>query len=127
MGAIMELEVRLGAATPPTGEQKDVTKYCNPITVSETHALLPQVLFDYIISQLASKGYSSKRIIIDSPTYMTALMKLLFVLKTETLQAFLVWKAVLRFATKAEDPILKPFNAFNNRLCGLDPSVKEER
>lgn len=124
---VVKLEVKLAAATPPTEDQEDVTKYYNPMTVSELHALLPQVLFDHIISQLAPKGYSPKKIIVGSPAYMTALAKILSTSKKETLQAFLVWKAVQRYERKAEDSSLKPLRAFNNQLRGLDPSAKEAR
>ena len=124
---VVDLEVKLAAATPPTEDQEDVTKYYNPMTVGETHALLPQISFDHIISQLAPKGYSAKKIIVGSPEYMTATSKILSNAKTETLQAFLVWKAVQQYEKEVEDPSLKPLRAFNNQLRGLDPSAKEER
>jgi endothelin-converting enzyme len=124
---VVDLEVKLAAATPPTEDQEDVTKYYNPMTVAETHALLPQVSFDYIISQLAPREYSPNRIIVGSPAYMTALAKSLFNSKTETLQAFFVWKAIQRYEEKVEDPSLEPLRGFNNQLRGLDPFAREER
>ena len=124
---VVDLEVKLAAATPPTEDQEDVTKYYNPMTVAETHALLPQVSFDHIFSQLAPEGYSPKRIIVGSPEYMADLSKLLTSANKEILQAFLVWKAVQTYEKKVEDPSLKPLKAFKNELRGLDPSAKEER
>ncbi|KAF7512812.1 hypothetical protein GJ744_011915 [Endocarpon pusillum] len=124
---IVDLEVKLAAATPPTEEQEDVTKYYNPMTVTEIHDLLPQVSFDYIIAQLAPKGYSPEKIIVGSPAYMAALAELLSSSTNETLQAFFVWKAVQRYEEKVEHPSLEPLRAFNNKLRGVDPSAKEER
>ena len=124
---VVDLEVKLAAATPPTEDQEDVTKYYNPMTVSEVGALLPQISFEYIISQLGPKGYSPTKIIVGSPAYMTALAKLLSIVDKETLQAFLVWKAVQHLEEKVEGTSLKPLRAFNNQLRGLDPSAKEER
>lgn len=125
--AIVDLEVKLAAATPPTEEQEDVTKYYNPMTVAEIHGLLPQVSFDHIIAQLAPKGYSAEKIIVGSPAYMAALAKLLSSSTDETLQAFFVWKVVQRYEKNIEHPSLEPLRAFNNKLRGLDPSAKEER
>lgn len=124
---VVDLEVKLAAATPVTEDQEDVTKYYNPMTLAETNALLPQVSFDHVVSQLAPEGYSPNKIIVGSPSYMTALAKLLSSSKEETLQAFLVWKAIQRYEKKVEDPSLQPLRAFNNQLRGLDPSAKEER
>jgi endothelin-converting enzyme len=124
---IVDLEVDLAVATPPTEDQEDVTKYYNPMTLAETEALLPQLSFQRIISQLAPKGYSPKKIIVGSPSYMKALAKLLSSTKKETLQAFLVWKAVQQYESRVEDSSLKPLRAFNNQLRGLDPSATEER
>jgi endothelin-converting enzyme len=124
---VVDLEVKLAAATPPTEDQEDVTKYYNPMTVAETHALLPQVSFDHIFSQLAPKGYLPKKIIVGSPQYVSALSKLLSSAKKETLQAFLVWKAVQKYEKKVEDSSLKTLRAFNNQLRGLDPSATQER
>jgi endothelin-converting enzyme len=124
---VVNLEIKLAAATPPTEDQEDVTKYYNPMTVAELNALVPQVLFGHIISQLAPKGYSPNKIIVGSPSYMTELAKLLSTSKKETLQAFLIWKAVQQYEKKIEDPSLKALRAFNNQLRGLDPTAKEER
>ncbi len=124
---IVDLEVQLAAATPPTEDQEDVTKYYNPMTVPEVQALLPQVALDHIISRLAPEGYSPKKVIVGSPTYMSALAKSLSGTNNETLQGFLVWKAVQRYEKKVEDSSLRPLRAFNNQLRGLDPSAKEER
>lgn len=124
---VVDLEVKLAAATPPTEDQEDVTKYYNPMSLGEVNALVPQISFSQIITQLAPKGYAAKKIIVGSPSYMIALAKLLSKSKKETLQAFLVWKSVQRYENKVEDSSLQPLRAFNNQLRGLDPSAKEER
>lgn len=124
---IVDLEVQLAATTPPTEDQEDVTKYYNPMTIAQTNALVPEISFDHIISELAPEGYSPQKIIVAFPKYMTALSNILSETKKETVQAFLVWKAVQHYEKAVEDPSLEPLRAFNNRLRGLDPSAKEER
>lgn len=124
---VVDLEVKLAAAMPPTEDQEDVTKYYNPMTLTELDALLPQISFKYIVSQLAPKGYFPNKVIVGSPGYMTALARLLSTSRKETLQAFLVWKAVQQYEDKVQDRSVQPLRAFNNQLRGLDPSAKEER
>jgi endothelin-converting enzyme len=124
---VVDLEIKLAAATPPTEDQEDVTKYYNPMTLAELNVLLPQVSFAHILSELAPKGYSPNKIIVGSPSYMTDLAKLLSTSKKETLQAFFIWKAVQQYEKRVEDPSLKALRAFDNQLRGLDPTAKQER
>lgn len=124
---VVDFEVKLAAATPATQNMQVVTQYYNPMTIAEVEALLPQVSLNYLISQLASREYSPKKIIVASPSYMTTLADLLSSTKKETLQAFLVWRTIQRYEGRVADPSLQPLRTFNSQLRGLDPSATGER
>ena len=76
---------------------------------------------------LAPSGYTTDRIIVGSPSYLTAVTSILKSTSPETLQAYFVWKTVQHYAYKIKDDALKPLLRFNNELQGKDPDVTEER
>ena len=124
---VIALEVKLATATPPEEDQNDITKTYNPRTVNETSALLPQISFEHLISKLAPAGYAPENVIVASPLALSEVSRLLLNTPRETLQAFLVWTTILHYASRIEDPTLKPLTQFKNKLRGLDPEAIEER
>ena len=124
---LVEFEKKLADASPPPEEQEDVTKYYNPRTLDQTHALLPDVSFSYIISSLAPKDFSTNRVILGSPSYMKALSEILSNTSNDTVQAYFIWKVIQAYVSKVEDPVLKPLERFNNQVQGKDPDATEER
>ena len=124
--SLVEFESKLAEAMPDLEDAEDVTKYYNPRTLEEIHALLPQISIQYIISKQAPNFFPTK-IIVGSPSYLTALSDLLESSSRETIQAYLVWKTVQTYGFHIEDDAVKPLRRFENRLQGRDPDVKEER
>lgn len=123
----MTFEAKLADATPDTQTQEDVTKYYNPLTVEETHVLLPEISFADIIASLAPSDYKDDRLIVGSPSYMKSLSDILSETSRETVQLFFKWKLIQNYAYKIEDPKVKPILEFNNRLAGKEPQAVEER
>ena len=124
--SLVEFESKLAEAMPDLEDAEDVTKYYNPRTLKEIHALLPQISFQYIISRQAP-DFVPDKIIVGSPSYLTALSELLNNSSRETIQAYLVWKTVQAYGFHIEDDAVKPLRRFQNKLQGKDPDVKEER
>lgn len=124
--SLVDFESKLAEAMPDLEEAEDVTKYYNPRTLEEIHALLPQVSIQHIISRQAP-SFVPNKIIVGSPSYLTALSELLDRSSRETIQAYLVWKTVQAYGFYIEDDAIKPLRRFQNRLQGKDPDVKEER
>lgn len=124
---IVTFETEMAALTPPEEDLNDITKTYNPMALEEVAKTLPQVSFEHIITELAPKGYSADRVIVSSPAYLEGLSKLLSNASSETLPAYLVWKAIQRYASRIEDPALKPLKQFDNVLQGKDPDAVAER
>jgi endothelin-converting enzyme len=124
---VVSFETKMAALTPPEEDLNDITKTYNPMTLDEVAEMLPQVSFEYFITELAPKGYSADRVIVSSPAYLKGLSKLLSDTPSDTLSAFLMWKAIQRYASRVEDPTLKPLEQFNNVLQGKDPDAVPER
>jgi endothelin-converting enzyme len=124
---LVEFEMKLAEISPPPEEQEDVTKYYNPRSLGETHSLLPQISFSYIISSMAPKGFSTDRLIIGSPPYMRSLSQILSDTPKDIVQAYMIWKTIQAYVSKVQDPVLKPLERFNNQLQGKDPDATEER
>lgn len=124
---IVAFETKLANSTPDTQTQEDVTKYYNPLSIDQTHSLLPQISFFSIISNLAPEGFKTDRLIVGSPSYMKDLSVILREASRTTIQSFLKWKVIQNLSPIVEDSKLEPLREFNNRLQGKDPQAKEER
>lgn len=120
-------ETKLANATPDTQAQEDVTQYYNPLSLEETHSLMPEISFADIISTLGPKDFKADRLIIGSPSYMKDLSAILKETPREIVQAFLKWKAIQAYSSAIEDPKIAPLREFDNRLAGKDPQATEER
>ncbi|KAL9628773.1 MAG: hypothetical protein Q9204_005673 [Flavoplaca sp. TL-2023a] len=125
--AVVDLEKNLAFASPDEADAEDVTKYYNPRSLTEIHALLPQLSMPYLLSLLAPSGYEPAKVIVGSPSYLEALAQQLDDADYETLRAYLVWKTVQAYVDEVEDEALRPLKRFNNRLRGKEPDAVEER
>lgn len=101
-------------------------KYHNPHSIDETRALLPQVSVQYLLLKL-SHDFKPEKIIVQSPSYLQNVSEVLKNTKKETLQAYLIWKAIQTYGPYIRDDAVKPLQSFNNRLQGLDPEASAER
>jgi endothelin-converting enzyme len=124
---VVAFETQMAALTPPEEDMNDITEIYNPMTLAEVAKVLPQISFQRIITELAPKNYSADRVIVSSPTYLEGLSELLSNSSWETVSAFLVWKTIQRYASRIEDPAVKPLKQFNNVLQGKDPDAAPER
>ncbi|KAL8984195.1 MAG: hypothetical protein Q9205_001773 [Flavoplaca limonia] len=125
--AVVDLEKNLAFASPDEADAEDVTKYYNPRSLTQIHALLPQLSMPYLLSLLAPSGYEPAKVIVGSPSYLEALAQQLNDADYETLRAYLVWKTVQAYVDEVEDEALRPLKRFNNRLRGKEPDAVEER
>lgn len=124
--SLVEFESKLAKAIPDLEDAEDVTKYYNPRSLKEIRALLPQISIQHMVSSQAPK-FLPDRIIVGSPSYLTALSSILGNSSRETIQAYLVWKTVQAYGLHIEDDAVKPLGRFENKLQGKDPDAKEER
>lgn len=125
--AVVDLEKSLAFASPDEADAEDVMKYYNPRSLTEVHALLPQLSMPYLLSFLAPTGFVPTKVIVGSPSYLEALAQQLNGASHETLRAYLVWKTVQGYVDEVEDEALTPLTRFNNRLRGKDPEASEDR
>ncbi|KAL8775639.1 MAG: hypothetical protein Q9209_000135 [Squamulea sp. 1 TL-2023] len=125
--AVIELEKNLAFASPDEADAEDVTKYYNPRSLTQIHALLPQLSMPYLLSLLAPSGFEPSEVIVGSPSYLESLSQELHGANYETLRAYLVWKTVQGYVDEAEDEALVSLKRFNNRLRGKEPDVLEDR
>lgn len=124
---VVEFETKLANASPDTQTREDITKSYNPRTLKETEELLPELSFSNLIAALAPSGYKTERVIVNSPSYMESLSRILAETSRETVQQFFKWKLVQTFADNIEDPKIQPLRQFTNKLEGKDPQATEER
>lgn len=124
---VVDFETKLADASPDTAASQYVTQYYNPLSVSKTEALLPQVSIKNIISSRAPEGFKTDRLIVGSPSYMESLSAILKETPNATILAFLKWKVIQSYVDHIEGPVITPLRRFNNQLQGKDPDAVEER
>lgn len=124
---VVEFEKKLAAATPDEADRNDVTKYYNPMSMSDADKLTPQIKLSSIISSLAPSNFETKRLIVMSPKYMANLTDILSTTSKDVLQTYLLWKTVQSYASMVEADELKPYSRFANQLQGKDPESTPER
>ena len=115
---VVELEKKLASASPDAEDQDDVTKYYNPMSLTDADSLTPQITLSKIINSLASSDVKVNRLIVFSPHYLKSLSSLLDKTSREVLQTYLIWKAIQAYHSFIEADELKPYSRFINELQG---------
>ena len=124
--SLIDFETKLARVTPSRQYAHDPSKYYNQVTIDEAEAWVPQIsLRDLIERQLP--GYSSDKIIVESPEHIKTISTLLQESTRETIQAYFVWKTVQAHGPKIIDGALKPLLKLNNLLLGREAESIEER
>jgi len=112
---VVDMELRLALALPFPGELYDKEKKYNKVSVVRFGSLLPHIRVDQLIKRLAPE-YDAASIIIIAPKHLERLSLVLGGTPEETLQAFLVWKVIQRYADHVEHPSLNKLKTFNAKL-----------
>ncbi|KAL1601682.1 hypothetical protein SLS60_006597 [Paraconiothyrium brasiliense] len=124
---VIDLEKKLAAASPPTEDREDVTKYYNPMPIGEAANLTPQVDLESLIHGLAPGNVDVGRVIVMTPDYQKELSSILNETDAKVLQSYFIWKAVQSFSAYIEADAIKPYKRFTNELVGKDPDSTPER
>lgn len=124
--SVIELEIKLAAASPSEEDREDVQKYYNPRTLRNISHNIPQLELPDLVKSGNSK-FDVKKVIVGSQSYVESLAKILDETEPVTLKAYMSWKVVQRFASTVESDIVAPIKRFNNVLSGRAPDAKPER
>ncbi|KAF2017828.1 peptidase family M13 [Aaosphaeria arxii CBS 175.79] len=123
---IIDFEKKLAAASPPTEEREDVTKYYNPMSIDEAAGLTPEIDLKGLLHDLAPEQ-KVERLIAMAPGYQKKLSSILAETEHDVLQSYFVWKAVQAFSQYVSADAVKPYSRFLNELAGKDPESTPER
>lgn len=115
---VIDLEKKLAAASPPTEDREDVTKYYNPMSIDEAANLTHQVDLKALIQGLAPGDVDVTRVIVNTPQYQKELSTIIDETDAKVLQSYFVWKAVQSFSGYIEADAIKPYKRFTNELVG---------
>jgi len=124
---VVAFEAKLAAAYPSKKKLDGCSSYYTPMLLTDVAQMLPELELGQIIEILAPSGYASDQVIVASPAYLKVLSRLLSSTPKETLQAYLVWKAIQEYSSRVEDPKLLPLQAFNSRLQGQEVRSDKNR
>lgn len=127
ISGLVSFETKLANARPNEEDLEDVIKAYNPKTTCELQQLVPQLSFNKIMRELAPAGYTAKYVIVSSPSYLQNMSEIVDDTPKEIVQAYLVWKTILAYSPKIEDPVIEPLRRFFNELEGKDADAREDR
>ncbi|KAH8907243.1 zincin [Coniochaeta sp. PMI_546] len=125
--AVVLLESKIAAATPPLEDLQDSTKSYNPLSLKDTAALIPILGLDHVLTSLVPSNYTLDRMITQFPDFFANVSDIIASSGKDTVQAFLSWKIVQATASRVEAPEIKPYTQFMNKLSGKDPDAVTDR
>ena len=102
-------------------------KYYNPMSLADADKLTPPLHLAKIINNLAPSHAKPERIIVMAPSYMKNLTTLLSDTPKETLQTYLLWKAIQAYGAYIEADAVVPLKQFANELQGKVSSHVQSR
>lgn len=115
---VIDFEKRLAAASPPTEDREDVTKYYNSMTIDNAANLTPQVDLKGMIHDLSPGGIDVQRVIVMAPDYQKKLSSIISETEAEVIQSYFIWKTVQSLSGYIEADAIKPYKRFTNKLVG---------
>ncbi|KAJ4286152.1 hypothetical protein N0V90_013501 [Kalmusia sp. IMI 367209] len=124
---VIDLEKKLAAASPPTEDREDVTKYYNPMPIDQAANLTPQIDLKALIQGLAPSNVDVGRVIVMTPDYLKELSSIISETDAKVLQNYFIWKTIQSFSGYIEADAIKPYKRFANELVGKDPDSTPER
>ncbi|KAI1179629.1 peptidase family M13 [Nemania sp. FL0916] len=125
--AVVELEKKIAALTPPPEDRQDVTKYYNIVQVTEVGKIGPVLGLDKVVRGLAPVDYVPETMLLAFPEFLGNVSQIVSKSPKSTIQAFLIWNLIASYASYVEAPEIEPITRFNNILAGRDPGTKSER
>ncbi|KAI0556144.1 peptidase family M13 [Xylaria curta] len=125
--AVIELEKKIAALTPPPETRQDVTKYYNIVQVSEAGKIGPALGLDNVVKGLAPADYTPETMLLAFPEFLGNVSQIVSETPKSTIQAFLIWNVIASYSSYVEAPEVEPISRFNNILAGRDPETKSER
>ncbi|KAK3350253.1 hypothetical protein B0T25DRAFT_262778 [Lasiosphaeria hispida] len=116
---VVEFEMLLSAIQPTPSQREDPAAMDSVISLKEVIDIVPQLGVDKVIRALAPPTYTPEQIIVPSTQYLANLSALLSETPRDTVQAFLLWTAVvgIQGAVTAPD-VLGPYKTLMNKLSG---------
>lgn len=121
---IVELEKRLSAITPNEEEANDPLHYYNPRSIVELQAMTPSVNFISLLDHF-SPSYTPQRVIVMSPSYMSAVNEIIDSTPRDVIQGYLLWKAIYALSGRLDPQAVEPITKFKDFLQGT--SAQPER
>ncbi|KAI0395968.1 peptidase family M13 [Xylariaceae sp. FL0594] len=125
--AVVDLEKKIAAITPPPEDQQDVTKTYNIVKVSEASTIGPVFGLDQVLAGLVPKNYTLDMMQLAFPEFLGNVSQIVSGTSKSTIQSFFIWNLLVSYSSYVEAAEVEPIRRFKAILAGQDPNVKSER
>lgn len=98
------------------------------VRIEDIQKLAPQLNYEYVVKQLAPKGYRADKVAFSAQGYFQNLSQTLSETPAEVIQTFFVWRAITALSPYVETELTNTWNAFfQQQVLGNDPESPAPR
>ncbi|KAM0431000.1 hypothetical protein ACHAPT_005634 [Fusarium lateritium] len=127
MSSVVELYVKMLKAFEAAQEEDKDDLISPQFRIEDIQKLAPQLNYEYVIKQLAPKGYRADKVAFSARGYYKSLSKAFSEVPAEIIQTFFIWRAIAALSPYVETELTNKWNAFFLKQLGRDPESPAPR
>ncbi|KAK7421074.1 hypothetical protein QQX98_002432 [Neonectria punicea] len=122
--AVLQQTLAEAVAAAAAEEAQEVSRF---YTLDEVKSIAKGLNYEYVIDQLAPKGYVPERILFPSTSYFGNLSLAISETPVEVIETFFIWKAISTLSPYIESEETNAYNEFLKKSQGADPESPAPR
>ncbi|KAI8717735.1 hypothetical protein NCS52_00850300 [Fusarium sp. LHS14.1] len=127
MTSVVKLQVKMLKVFSSATEDDNPDELSPLFRIEDIQKLAPQLNYEYVVKQLAPKGYRADKVAFSTQGYYKTLSEVLSETPAEVIQTFFVWKAIAALSPYVETELTNAWNAFFQQQQGKDPESPAPR
>ncbi|KAL6365040.1 hypothetical protein LRP88_01018 [Fusarium phalaenopsidis] len=127
MTSVVKLQVKMLSVFSRASEDDNPDELSPLFRIEDIQELAPQLNYEYVVKELAPKGYRADKVAFSTQGYYKTLSEVLSETPAEDIQTFFVWKAITALSPYVETELTNAWNAFFQKQLGNDPESPAPR
>ncbi|RSM04172.1 hypothetical protein CEP52_006976 [Fusarium oligoseptatum] len=128
MSEMIKLNIKMLTVFSRAREDDNDDELSPLFRIEDIQKLAPQLNYEYVVKQLAPKGYKADKVAFSTQGYYKNLSDIISETPAEVIQTFFVWKAITALSPYVETELTNAWNAFfQEQILGKDPESPPPR
>ncbi|UPL03846.1 hypothetical protein LCI18_014780 [Fusarium solani-melongenae] len=127
MSSVVKLQVKMLKVFSRASEDDNPNELSPLFRIEDIQKLAPQLNYEYVVKELAPKGYRADKVAFSTQGYYKELSDVISETPAEVIQTFFVWKAITALSPYVETELTNAWNAFFQKQLGKDPESPAPR